>query len=699
MSRRWTEEAGMLGASVVAAVSVARLATGATAPTVVTAVIGTVVVALLHRRAVLAVAIGVVAVAISSLWWGLHAAAGSGLLTASAFRALHHSMQAARNVLVAFHLPLVHTAGIVALCALLGGLLAVAGRMMGTRHPVLSLVPAIVVLVWSAVLLPATGAAVAGLALGACGFLVLLGDGRPARLTSVTVAAVSLGLAALTLAWPAVAGSQVVASAGPPVPAVAPSALSLATDLTGLESRDANTVLFRATTPVSTYWQVTSLTALVDDQWVLDPATAALLHGSTAAQGPIAPTGQRVFASTVTLSAYRGRFLPAPPSPVTATGALAPVVTTSGIVATTGGGSGSTYRVSAVVPAPVADTELPPSSPDTAVGSLPVAVRSLALSITGGQATLLDKAEALTDFFRSGQFHYQVTASQPAGENPLVTFLTQTRTGSCEEFAGAFALLARASGLPTRVAIGFTPGRPSNGVTVVRGGDAHAWPQVLIDGTWVSFEPTPELPSGELSPPGILGPSGLGQPNPTGPGTQPSVSVPPVTAPTPVPTTPPVAVPVPAAVPTGGSGVLLGIALAVVGTIVATGAVLWRRRPRTPSDRVIDAWRRIDRALRRRGAGRPEWRTPAGHIRALSRHQGNDQAVAALADMSAVSSILQDATFGSVELGPEEADRAERASRRARRVILAGALAVPPPGDVEILSDTGLPPASTEARR
>ena len=70
-------------------------------------------------------------------------------------------------------------------------------------------------------------------------------------------------------------------------------------------------------------------------------------------------------------------------------------------------------------------------------------------------------------------------------------------------------MLARASGLATRVAVGFTPGRSEHGVTVVRGSDAHAWPEVLIGGTWVSFEPTPQLPSGELSPPGVLGPSGL----------------------------------------------------------------------------------------------------------------------------------------------------------------------------------------------
>ncbi len=138
------------------------------------------------------------------------------------------------------------------------------------------------------------------------------------------------------------------------------------------------------------------------------------------------------------------------------------------------------------------------------------------MAITGGQTSPLDKAEALTDFFRSGEFHYKIDATQPGGVDPLVAFLTRTRTGSCEEFAGAFAVLAREAGLTARVAVGFTPGRTVNGVTVIRGSDAHAWPQVLIGATWVSFEPTPQLPSGELTPPGVLGPAGLGHANPTG---------------------------------------------------------------------------------------------------------------------------------------------------------------------------------------
>jgi hypothetical protein len=56
-------------------------------------------------------------------------------------------------------------------------------------------------------------------------------------------------------------------------------------------------------------------------------------------------------------------------------------------------------------------------------------------------------------------------------------------------------VLARMLGYPTRVSVGFLPGetsieRPDH--FVVRGNDAHAWPEVYFnEAGWVTFEPTP----------------------------------------------------------------------------------------------------------------------------------------------------------------------------------------------------------------
>jgi transglutaminase-like putative cysteine protease len=674
MSRNWTREFGMAGASLVAAYSVARLTIGVSAATLVTALIGTVVVAALSRRPPVGLVVSVVMIAVGALWSGLHAAVGQGLPTVRGLRDLHASLQSARGLLVSFHLPLAHTPGVVFLCVLLGGLIAVVARSLGTRSPALSLVPAVIVAVWSTILLPTPGAAWAGLVLGGCGLALFAGEFSRGRKATAVVAGASLAAAALTAGWSATAGSNVESPGGPEMPSVAPSALSLATNLVGVERRDANVVLFRAKSPVSTYWQVATLTTYVADQWLPDPATTALLNGSIPTTSTLPPSTSHLFASGVTLSGYSGRLLPAPPMALTASGEASPLVTPSGVVATAPVHADSSYTVSAVVPSPVSDTasSASPSSTDTALGPIPGIVRSLALTITGGQPSSLGKAEALTDYFRSGAFHYKIDAVQPTGTDPLVAFLTKTRTGSCQQFAGAFAVLARASGLATRVAVGFTPGRPDNGVTVIRGSDAHAWPQVLIGDTWVSFEPTPQLPSGEVSPPGVLGPAGLGQPNPTGQPTQPPVSIPVVTNPT--PTIPLPAVPT---TPVGHEGWLYGVLATLLLVVAAISAAVVTRRRRnrmTPIDRLVATWGLIDRALARRGVARPVWRTPMAHVYELSSRPGGTRAHAAIEDMELAASLLEQVTYGSVDLSPDEVELAARAGGRSRKAILAGTL-------------------------
>ncbi len=679
MNERWTVESGMLGASMVGAWAVTRLASGTGAAVFVSAALGAVAVAVLHRRAALAVVVGVGAVVAWSLGWGVHDAARGSFLSLHGLSGVRRSLSAARAPLTAFHLPLVHTSGIVVICSLVAGLSAVAGRALGTRYPALSLVPAGGLLVATGILLPTVAAALAGLVLGGCGFLVIGGQADVARRPVALVAAVSLGAAALAVLWTAAGpGSGAVTPGGRAVPSVSPSALSLVTDLTGVETGDANAVLFEARSPVATYWQVATLTTFAGDRWVPSQATEAVLSGATPEPTTPPPTaeGRHLFAARIALSDYEGRLLPAPPAAVGAAGAPAPVLTPSGLVAGSAPLPGSTYVVTAVVPSAVVDSPAgsPPPAIDTALGPIPASLRFLALSITVGEPTPLEKAEALTDFFRSGRFHYSLTPPAATGGNPLVTFLTVTRTGSCEQFASAFAVLARASGLAARVAVGFTPGRTTDGISVVRGSDAHAWPQVLVDGEWVSFEPTPQLPSGELSPPGVLGPAGLGRPNPTGPGTLPEVSLPKPATASPAPV---VTVPAPAVTrrhPAGPGGwIVAAVAMAVV-ALGLTAAGLWLFRRRTGLDRVVDSWGAIDRALARRGLARPVSSTPAGHVRALSGHRLSDQSAATLGDMSIVATILQDVTYGSAELTPEDVSRAVRASRRARRAILSGAL-------------------------
>lgn len=93
--------------------------------------------------------------------------------------------------------------------------------------------------------------------------------------------------------------------------------------------------------------------------------------------------------------------------------------------------------------------------------------------------------------FREQQFFY--TLQPPVlGEQPVDDFLFNTRAGFCEHYASAFAVLARAAGLPARVVAGYQGGErnPVADYWIVRQSDAHAWTEVWLDGRWIRFDPT-----------------------------------------------------------------------------------------------------------------------------------------------------------------------------------------------------------------
>src|SRR5947208_7596710 len=111
-----------------------------------------------------------------------------------------------------------------------------------------------------------------------------------------------------------------------------------------------------------------------------------------------------------------------------------------------------------------------------------------------GAAGPYQQAMPLHDFLRNND-PYDLDNVQPGhSDDHLRYFLFKSKTGYCEQFAGAFAAMARSIGLPARVAVGFTPGAYDEALDVfhVTTKEAHAWPEVHINGLgWVAFEPTP----------------------------------------------------------------------------------------------------------------------------------------------------------------------------------------------------------------
>lgn len=131
------------------------------------------------------------------------------------------------------------------------------------------------------------------------------------------------------------------------------------------------------------------------------------------------------------------------------------------------------------------------SAVNLSLDNIPRRLQALADSIVAGTTTPYDKARALQDWFRNN-FDYDLTVRSGSGINAIDAFL-QARRGYCEQFAGTYAILGRLVGLPTRVAVGFTPGDLGvDGIYHVLGRHAHAWPEVYFPKAgWVPFEPTP----------------------------------------------------------------------------------------------------------------------------------------------------------------------------------------------------------------
>ncbi|GIH59495.1 DUF3488 and transglutaminase-like domain-containing protein [Microbispora siamensis] len=125
-------------------------------------------------------------------------------------------------------------------------------------------------------------------------------------------------------------------------------------------------------------------------------------------------------------------------------------------------------------------------------------VAALARRVTADAATPYEAAVALQEWFtRAGRFTYDVRASG-SGAQALSRFLLRDRTGYCEQFAGAMAVMARLLNIPARVSIGYTGGTKIGDVWTVRTHDAHAWPELFFDGIgWLRFEPTPAGAGGQ----------------------------------------------------------------------------------------------------------------------------------------------------------------------------------------------------------
>ncbi len=101
---------------------------------------------------------------------------------------------------------------------------------------------------------------------------------------------------------------------------------------------------------------------------------------------------------------------------------------------------------------------------------------ALSREITAGASSPLAQAAALADWV------FDNLEKRPVIGIPDALSTLKARIGDCNEHASLFAALARAAGIPTKIAVG-----------VVWQKDAfyyHAWNEVCIGGTWISLDTT-----------------------------------------------------------------------------------------------------------------------------------------------------------------------------------------------------------------
>jgi transglutaminase-like putative cysteine protease len=298
-------------------------------------------------------------------------------------------------------------------------------------------------------------------------------------------------------------------------------------------------------------------------------------------------------------------------------------------------------------------------------------VVALAQRWTSGASSDRERAERIRQALAEGELTYSLDMRDPGARTPLSAFLFVHRTGHCEYFASAMAVMLRAVGIPSRSVTGFLGGEwnPFGGYYAIRSSDAHAWVEAYLPGEgWVTFDPTPasrnemlgggwlsaiayayEAIAAEWDERVVFWDAGsqaslarslfgwLPRRSRRGPRPEEEVNEGPAAS------TPAL----------GGAGAIL-VALAVVAFAIGVAVVFARRRtPLSDAQRVLDE---LDRALKQRRAPRPPHRTPAEHARALAL-----RGFLGHADVAAIVDRYNAARFGDTPL-----DAAELAALRAR---------------------------------
>jgi transglutaminase-like putative cysteine protease len=136
---------------------------------------------------------------------------------------------------------------------------------------------------------------------------------------------------------------------------------------------------------------------------------------------------------------------------------------------------------------------------------VPARIGHLARSLTAASRGPEEAALRLTGYL-SQNFEYTLSLARQTRLDPLEEFLFVRRSGNCEYFAAALAVMLRSLGIPARVVGGFQRGdwNEYGRYFMVRLRDAHAWVEAHVEGVgWITLDPSPRQA-------GVSGRSALG---------------------------------------------------------------------------------------------------------------------------------------------------------------------------------------------
>jgi transglutaminase-like putative cysteine protease len=124
-------------------------------------------------------------------------------------------------------------------------------------------------------------------------------------------------------------------------------------------------------------------------------------------------------------------------------------------------------------------------------------IAELARQVASAATNNYDRATAIQSYLRDN-FRYTLDPSAIEPKDPIDSFLFKSKSGYCEYFAAAMAVMLRTLNIPSRLVNGFQTGTYNRigKDFVVRARDAHSWVEVYFPSYgWITFDPTPADPN------------------------------------------------------------------------------------------------------------------------------------------------------------------------------------------------------------